>query len=639
MAMAILFASARVVVHAQTQGYSIIINEQSFVPVQTDFAVGVPIDKIGKDTSNRPCARLKIHINRMTTEDIEALQFRTVGGSVVVMRQVVASEGDGLIVELTAKQHTRFFFRHPKYGDSNEVSLNLEGDKEYKLSAELCISYPIFISSNVVDAEVYLDDNYKGRTNDRYTLTVMDIMPGSHTLKIQHGSAVVEQQIEVTSTNLYFRLDVDIANTIPQYVVFEVSPRNAVVIIDKKSYVPDTDGGIQTTLYNGTYNYEVIAKDYHSEKGTFLVSGEKVEKQITLKPTFGWLSIVENGTLLNASIYIDDNLIGTTPINRHALSSGEHHIRIIKSMYKTYEDYITINEGEENKYATTLTADFANVTLTSNAGSDIYINGEYRGKSPWTGVLAAGTYIFEAKKEGHTTTTISKNIGSEPANQSYTLDDPKPIMGTINVTCSPIKVEILVDDVAVGYTPLRHNLIIGKHNVTLRKEGYQQYTQTVNVSKDDVIDINATLQEVKESSYEPKFNNDLSSSDDFEFSIGEVTEEIEEEEIFFTVEEMPKFRGGGLPEFRNWVQKNIEYPWDAIENGIQGNVVVQFVVGTDGKIQNFKILQSPDKSLSDATIKVLKKANEIMIGWKPGKQRGKPVKVSFTLPVSFKIAQ
>ena len=118
--------------------------------------------------------------------------------------------------------------------------------------------------------------------------------------------------------------------------------------------------------------------------------------------------------------------------------------------------------------------------------------------------------------------------------------------------------------------------------------------------------------------------------------IEEVEEDIEEE-FFVTVEEMPTFQGGGLPEFRNWVQSNVKYPQIALENGIQGNVVVQFVVDTDGKMIRFKILQSPDKTLSDATIEVLKKANELKKGWKPGKQRGKAVKVSFTLPVKFAI--
>ena len=133
------------------------------------------------------------------------------------------------------------------------------------------------------------------------------------------------------------------------------------------------------------------------------------------------------------------------------------------------------------------------------------------------------------------------------------------------------------------------------------------------------------------------FTDDADDFDDFDIIIEEKEEEIEEEEIFVTVEEMPTFQGGGLPEFRNWVQSNVKYPQIALENGIQGNVVVQFVVGPDGKMTNFKVLQSPDKTLSDATIEVLKKANELKKGWKPGKQRGKAVKVSFTLPVKFAI--
>ena len=54
---------------------------------------------------------------------------------------------------------------------------------------------------------------------------------------------------------------------------------------------------------------------------------------------------------------------------------------------------------------------------------------------------------------------------------------------------------------------------------------------------------------------------------------------------------------------------------------------------------NFKVLQAPDKTLSEATIDVLKKANELKKGWKPGKQRGKAVKQKFVLPVAFKLQQ
>ena len=133
------------------------------------------------------------------------------------------------------------------------------------------------------------------------------------------------------------------------------------------------------------------------------------------------------------------------------------------------------------------------------------------------------------------------------------------------------------------------------------------------------------------------FTDDADDFDDFDIVIEDKEEEIEEEEIFVTVEEMPTFQGGGLPEFRNWVQSHVKYPQIALENGIQGNVVIQFVVGPDGKMSNFRVLQSPDKTLSDATIAVLQEANQLKKGWKPGKQRGKAVKVSFTLPVKFAI--
>ena len=131
------------------------------------------------------------------------------------------------------------------------------------------------------------------------------------------------------------------------------------------------------------------------------------------------------------------------------------------------------------------------------------------------------------------------------------------------------------------------------------------------------------------------FTDDADDFDDFDIVIEEKEEEIEEEEIFVTVEEMPTFQGGGLPEFRNWVQSHVKYPQIALENGIQGNVVIKFVVEKDGKLSNIQVLQSPDKTLADAAVQVLQKSPK----WKPGKQRNKPVRVTYTLPVSFKIQQ
>ena len=131
------------------------------------------------------------------------------------------------------------------------------------------------------------------------------------------------------------------------------------------------------------------------------------------------------------------------------------------------------------------------------------------------------------------------------------------------------------------------------------------------------------------------FSDDASAFEDFEFEVEEVVENIMEEEIFVNAEVMPTFQGGDLSKFRNWVQSNVKYPQIAIENGIQGNVVIKFVVEKDGKLSNIQVLQSPDKTLADAAVQVLQRSPK----WKPGKQRNKPVRVTYTLPVSFKIQQ
>lgn len=111
----------------------------------------------------------------------------------------------------------------------------------------------------------------------------------------------------------------------------------------------------------------------------------------------------------------------------------------------------------------------------------------------------------------------------------------------------------------------------------------------------------------------------------------EVVEEVVEEEIFTIVESMPEFPGGGQEALFKFLQKNMKYPQVAKENGIQGTVFVNFVVGKNGKIRDVKILRGVNKMLDEEAIRVVK----AMPSWKPGKQRGKPVSVSYNLPIKF----
>ena len=110
-------------------------------------------------------------------------------------------------------------------------------------------------------------------------------------------------------------------------------------------------------------------------------------------------------------------------------------------------------------------------------------------------------------------------------------------------------------------------------------------------------------------------------------------EVIEEDQPFVRVEQMPSFMGGDLMTFRNWVQSKVRFPQIAQENNISGRVLLQFVIEKDGALTNIQVLQTPDSSLSDEAIRVLKTSPK----WSPGKQRNQSVRVKYTLPIDFRI--
>ena len=110
-------------------------------------------------------------------------------------------------------------------------------------------------------------------------------------------------------------------------------------------------------------------------------------------------------------------------------------------------------------------------------------------------------------------------------------------------------------------------------------------------------------------------------------------EEPEEQTIFEVVEQMPEFPNGGMAGLMQYLSKNIKYPTIAQENGTQGRVTVQFVVNRDGSIVDAKVLRGVDPYLDKEEIRVISS----MPKWKPGMQRGKAVRVKYTVPVMFRL--
>ena len=106
----------------------------------------------------------------------------------------------------------------------------------------------------------------------------------------------------------------------------------------------------------------------------------------------------------------------------------------------------------------------------------------------------------------------------------------------------------------------------------------------------------------------------------------------EENKVFDVVEQMPSFPGGQAA-LMQWLNSNMKYPTIAAENGVQGRVIVQFVVEKDGSVTDVHVAKSVDPSLDKEASRVVK----AMPKWIPGKQNGSAVRVKYTVPVTFKL--
>ena len=131
----------------------------------------------------------------------------------------------------------------------------------------------------------------------------------------------------------------------------------------------------------------------------------------------------------------------------------------------------------------------------------------------------------------------------------------------------------------------------------------------------------------------------LEDSDDLAVEIMDYVEEVEEETVeeeaipFQLVEEKPSFQGGDANQFSKWVNSKLVYPEIAKENGVQGRVTLQFTVNADGTVSNVKVLRGVDPALDKEAVRVVSMSPK----WKPGKQRDRAVKVTYTFPVIFQL--
>ena len=139
--------------------------------------------------------------------------------------------------------------------------------------------------------------------------------------------------------------------------------------------------------------------------------------------------------------------------------------------------------------------------------------------------------------------------------------------------------------------------------------------------------------ETKKQEFETKKQEFEQKKQEFETKKQEFEQKSQQQDMpYIKVEKMPTFRGSNLTLFQTWMQSNVKYPAEAIEKGISGRVIFEFVVEKDGSAGSFRVLASPDKILADAVEQTFKSAPQ---EWAAGEQNGEKVRVKFTLPIIF----
>lgn len=491
--LSFLFLVASITMYAQG-GSTLVLDESSFAPVNQNAITGLNIDPIAKDRSNRECARVKIHVTRMTAEDIAGISVRTVGGNILVMRKEIAAGGNGIIVEMTARPGVRFYLHHDIFGESNVVTVDLEGNKEYKIEAWCNLFQTITVACDRIGAGVFLDGRYKGVIGDQGVLVIPDVTTGLHQINIADSSDEASMSIEVTRSNVYFSIALQDSSSLQQFVLFRVDPADATVELDG-SVLPVNDGTASKMMRFGTYRYRVYAPRYHPAEGTVTVNSteHRSEVDVILKPAVGVLEITDNQSVNGADVYVDDEYIGKAPLTTSRLSSGSHKIRFVKPMYEPYEQYITIYEGKTLAISPELEADFVTVTLKSVPGSEIWVNGVYKGVDSWTGDLAKGACRFEVRKAGHRTAYLSRDLNSTSP-ITIDLPAPEPVYGQLVIDSTPAMAIVEISGMNPRETPvIISKMLVGTHEVRIKKDGYQDYVTTVTVSEGKTAEIKASL--------------------------------------------------------------------------------------------------------------------------------------------------
>ena len=398
----------------------------------------------------------------------------------------------------------------------NDLTANIEGTTVYDQNGEKC-------------ALIKIETTQRGFTFDVGILGVVDVVekPSEiwlyvpekiNNITISHPKLGILRdykfEVQILKARTYLmQLTTGTVTTIveeklmKQFLMFRLNPKDAVVEVAGETWIPDADGVCRKMLSYGTYDYRVEAKDYHAEVGKVTLNNADETKvlSINLRPAYGWIEVLGFGDLNGAVVYVDNKMMGRAPIKTDKLSSGKHSVRIVKDLFRAHIEDVTVNDNQTTSLSPKLIGEFSTVFISTKSGAEIWVDGELKGTSSWSGRLSFGEHLMETKLASHRSQSRVINILPTESTKSISLPEPQPIYGSLSVDVLPDFADVYVDGVKVGQTPkLISKILIGEHKVEVRAEGKDPIEQTITIREATMSSVSGELK--KET---PKFQNEL----------------------------------------------------------------------------------------------------------------------------------
>ena len=269
------------------------------------------------------------------------------------------------------------------------------------------------------------------------------------------------------------------------YVIINVTPKDALINVDGKLC---TNGKVNLTV-DEPHHLEVSHKLYHTyEMEIHASETEKLKYDVNLTPAFGWLKI-DSKPESGAIVLIDGERKGMTPFTSDTLPSGEYEVKLMKDMYETGTFTVVVKDSQTQEIELPIKPTFSQVTVTTDSESDIFIDGEKKGKGKWQGRLLEGTHILEARKISHRTTAVKLDVIAGK-NESVVIKNPIPIYGALDIQSEPDEVEVYLDGVKIGETPLKKNdVLVGNRTIRFEKKGCAPLTKSYKVEENNILSV------------------------------------------------------------------------------------------------------------------------------------------------------